>query len=62
MSFLTIRLVNFLTLMGCSSLNIDGISKRVVYSESVNIMQQHGIEKSNFFDDPFLVLYILIKL
>ena len=24
--------------MGCSSLNIDGVSKRVVYSESVNKM------------------------
>ena len=34
--------------MGCSSLNIDGISKRVVYSESVNKMLQHGIEKANF--------------
>ena len=34
--------------MGCSSLNIDGLSKRVVYSESVNKMLQNGIEKSNF--------------
>ena len=31
--------------MGCNSLNIDGISKRVVYSESVNKMLQHGIER-----------------
>ena len=34
--------------MGCSSLNIDGISKTVVYSESVKKMLQNGIEKSNF--------------
>ena len=34
--------------MGCSSLNIDGISKRDVYSESVKKMLQNGIEKSNF--------------
>ena len=27
--------------MGCSSLNIDGVSKRVVYSESVNKMLQN---------------------
>ena len=49
------------TLMGCSSLNIDGVSKSV-YSESVNKMLQHGIEKSNFSDGPFLVTYILMKL
>ena len=48
--------------MGCNSLNIDGISKIVVYSESVNKMLQHGIEKSNFSDGPFSVLYILTKL
>ena len=49
--------------MGCSSLlNIDGVSKRVVYSESVNKMLQHGIEKSNFSNGPFSVLYILTKL
>ena len=36
--------------MGCSSLNIDGVSKRVIYSESVSKMLQHGIEKSNFSD------------
>ena len=36
--------------MGCSSLNIDGVSKRVVYSESVKKMLQNGIEKSNFSD------------
>ena len=42
--------------MGCSSLNIDGVSKRVVYSESVNKMLQYGIEKSNFSDRPFSVL------
>ena len=48
--------------MGCSLCNIDGVSKRVVYSESVNKMLQHGIEKSNFPDGLFLVLYILIKL
>ena len=39
--------------MGCSALNIDGVSKRVVYSESVNKMLQYGIEKSNFSDDQF---------
>ena len=44
--------------MGCSLLNIDGISKRVVYSESVNKMLQHGIEKSNFPNGPFSVPYI----
>ena len=44
------------TLMGCSSLNIDGVSKRVVYSESVSKMQQNGIEKSNFSNGQFLVL------
>ena len=38
------------TLMGCSSLNIDGVSKRVAYSEFVNKMLQYGIEKSNFPD------------
>ena len=48
--------------MGCSSLNIDGVSKRVVYSESVNKMLQHGIGKSNFSYGPILVLYILTKL
>ena len=42
--------------MGSSSLNIDGVSKRVIYSESVNKMLQHGIEKSNFSDGPFLAL------
>ena len=42
--------------MGCSSLNIDGVSKRVVYSESVNKMLQNGIEKSNFSDRPFSVI------
>ena len=36
------------SILSCSSLNIDGISKRVVYSESVNKMLQRGIEKSNF--------------
>ena len=50
------------TLMGSSLLNIDGVSKRVVYSESVNKMLQHGIEKSNFSDEPFSVLCILTKL
>ena len=29
-------------------------SKTIVYSESVNKMLQHGIEKSNFPDRPFL--------
>ena len=47
--------------MGSSSLNTHGISKRVLYSESVNKMLQHGIEKLNFSDRPFWVLYILIK-
>ena len=42
--------------MGCSSLNIDGVSKRVVYSESVSKMQQNGIEKSNFSKGQFLIL------
>ena len=48
--------------MGSSSLNIDGVSKRVIYSESVSKMLQHGIEKSNFSDGVFMVLCILIKL
>ena len=48
--------------MGCSSLNIDGVSKRVVYSESVKKMLPNGIEKSNFSDGPFSVLSILTKL
>ena len=39
--------------MGCSSLNIDGVSKRVVYSESVKKMLQNGIERSNFSDSRF---------
>ena len=46
----TIQLVVFITLMGSSLLSIDGISKRVIYSESVNKMLQHGIDKSNFSD------------
>ena len=50
------------TLMGSSYLNTHGISKRVLYSESVIKMLQHGIEKLNFSDGPFLVLYILTKL
>ena len=41
------------TLMGCSSLNIDGISKGVAYSEFGNKMLQYGIEKSNLPDGPF---------
>ena len=41
--------------MGCSSLNIDSISKRIVYSESVNKMLKNGIDKSNFSDRPFSV-------
>ena len=48
--------------MGCSLLNIDGVSKRVVYFESLNKMLQNGIEKSNFLDGPFSVLCILTKL
>ena len=42
--------------MGCSLFNIDGVSKRVVYSESVSKMQQNGIEKSNFSNRQFSVL------
>ena len=41
------------TLSGCSSLNIDGVSKRVTYSEFGNKMLQHGIEKSNFPEGSF---------
>ena len=41
------------TLMGCSLLNIDGVSKRVAYSEFVNKTLQYGLEKSNFPDGPF---------
>ena len=37
----------------CNSLNIDGISKRVVYSESVKKMLQNGTEKSNFSEGRF---------
>ena len=48
--------------MGSSLLNIDGISKRVVYSESVSKMLQHGKEKFNFSDGPFSAPCILIKL
>ena len=47
------------TLTGSSSLNSHGISKRVIYSESMNKMLQYGIEKLNFSDSLFLVLYIL---
>ena len=36
--------------MGSSSHNTHGISKRVLYSESVIKMLQHGIEKLNFSD------------
>ena len=50
------------TLMGYSLLNTHDIPKRVIYSESVIKMLQHGIEKLNFSDGPFLVLYILTKL
>ena len=39
--------------MGCSPLNDDGVSKRVVYSESLNKMLQNGIEKSNFSKGQF---------
>ena len=53
MLFLTIQLIDFQTLMGSSLLDIDGISKRVVYSESVSKMLQHGIEKYNFSDSQF---------
>ena len=45
--------------MGSSSLNIDGVSKRAIYSESVNKMLQHGIENSNFSNRPFWVLCTL---
>ena len=48
--------------MGSSSPNTNGILKRVIYSESVNKMLQHGIGKLNFSNSPFLVLDILIKL
>ena len=50
------------TLMGSNYLNSHGISKRVIYSESVIKILQHGIEKLNFSDSPFLVLYNLTKL
>ena len=50
------------TLMGYSTLNTHGISKRVIYSESVIKMLQHGIEKLNFSNGPFLVLYNVAKL
>ena len=43
--------------MGSSSLNTHGISKRVIYSESVIKMLQHDIEKLNFSNGLFLVLY-----
>ena len=39
--------------MGCSSLNIDGVSKRVVYSESVKKMLQNGIENPTFLTDCY---------
>ena len=48
-------------LMGSRSLNTHGISKRVIYSEFVNKMLQHGIENLNFSNGPFLVMYILTK-
>ena len=41
------------TLMGSSSVNTHGVFKRVKYSESVNKMLQHGIEKLNFSNGPF---------
>ena len=50
------------TLRGSSSLNIDGVSKKAIYSESVSKMLQHGIENSNFSNRLFLVLCILTKL
>ena len=50
------------TLMGSSSVNTHGIFKRVIYSESVNKMLQHGIEKLNFSNSPFLVQNILTKI
>ena len=38
----TIRPVIFITLMGSSSLSIDGISKRVIYSDFLSkMLQQH---------------------
>ena len=49
---LTIQPIIFITLRGSSSLNTHGISKRVIYSESVSKMLQHGIENSNFSDTP----------
>ena len=36
--------------MGCSSLNIDGVSKRVVYSESVNKMLQQTVFGPIYFN------------
>ena len=59
---LTIQLIVFIILMGSSSLNIDGILKRDIYSESVSKMLQEGIEKSNFSDGQFDHLCILTKL
>ena len=50
------------TLMGCSYLNTHGISKRVIYSESVIKMLQHVLEKLNFSNSPFLVLHKLTEL
>ena len=45
--------VNLPNFVGCSSLNIDGVSKRVVYSESVKKMLQNGKEKSDFSKGRF---------
>ena len=49
------------TLVGSSYLHTHGISKGIIYSKSVIKMLQHGIEKSNFSDGPFLVLYNLTQ-
>ena len=43
------------SLMGLSSLNTHAVSKRVMYSESVIKMLQHGIEKLNLSNCPILV-------
>ena len=48
-------LSDYLVKLAGRSLNTHGVSKRVIYSESVIKMLQHGIEKLNFSNSPFLV-------
>ena len=48
------------TLRGSSSLNMHGILKRVIYSESVNKMLQYGIKKNPMFPTVCFWPYIIL--